>query len=234
MEDLQQDITMPTEMLPLFRLLQLVSPSLPTGGFTYSQGLEWAVDCGWVHDRQSLIDWLQSILHSGFVELELPLLKRLYTAAQEQDLEIFLHWSEFALASRETKELRLEEMNRGRAMAKIVQDLDHTIDSQWLDAIRQCQLAGFALAALKWDINLQNAALGYTWSWLENMVMAAVKLIPLGQTSGQQALQYISTHSPEVIKAGLAKNDEEIGGSCPAFSIGSCLHETQYTRLFRS
>lgn len=225
---------MATEMLPLLRLLQLVSPSLPTGGFTYSQGLEWAVESDWVHDRQSLTDWLQSILHSGFVELELPLLKRLYTAAQKKDLITFLHWSEFALASRETKELRLEEMNRGRAMAKIIHELDHTVDSQWLDAIRQCQLAGFALAALRWDINLQNAALGYTWSWLENMVMAAVKLIPLGQTSGQQALLSISTHTPEVVKTGLATHDEDIAGSCPAFAIGSCLHETQYTRLFRS
>lgn len=225
---------MATEILPLFRLLQLVSPSLPTGGFTYSQGLEWAVECDWVHDHRSLIDWLQSILHSGFVELELPLLKRLYAAAQKQDLVTFLHWSEFALACRETKELRLEEMNRGRAMAKIVQELDHTTDPQWLEAVRQCQVAGFALAALRWDINLQNAALGYTWSWLENMVMAAVKLIPLGQTSGQQALHYLSTHTPEVVKAGLAIKDEEIAGSCPAFTIGSCLHETQYTRLFRS
>ena len=225
---------MPTDMLPILRLLQLVSPSLPTGGFTYSQGLEWAVECDWVHDHQSLIDWLQSILHSGFVELELPLLKRLYTAAEEQDLATFLHWSQFVLASRETKELRLEEMNRGRAMAKIVQELDQTMDPQWLDAIRQCQLAGFAIAAVRWNISLQNAALGYTWSWLENMVMAAVKLIPLGQTSGQQALHHISTHTPQVITAGLATSDEEIAGSCPAFAIGSCLHETQYTRLFRS
>jgi len=225
---------MPTDPHSAMRLFQLISPSLPTGAFTYSQGIEWGVECGTVTGRDSLIAWLESLLISSFAELEIPLLKRLYLAAETTHIEDFSYWSSYTVACRETKELRLEELNRGRAMAKLIEQLEPEIKAPWITIIQKCQLAGFALIASKWKIDINQAALGYTWGWLENMVMAAVKIIPLGQTAGQQALLTLGEKATETVQAGLVTEDNNIGGSCPAFAIGSCLHETQYTRLFRS
>jgi len=225
---------MSTDMVSSLRLFQLISPSLPTGAFTYSQGLEYAVECGWVKDEQSLNHWLSSLLFSSYRELEIPLLKRLYDASIDEDLERFSYWIDFLVSCRETNELRLEEKNRGRAMTKLLSDLDIEIGSDWLETTKRSQLAGFGCAAARWHIDLKSAALGYTWSWLENMVMAAVKIVPLGQTTGQRVLADLGNLCGEVVEKGLVVEDRNIGGSCPAFVIGSCLHETQYTRLFRS
>lgn len=228
-------ITMATDNLALMRLFQLTSPSLPTGAFTYSQGLEWAIERGWVQDKDSVVQWLLSMLTSSFAELELPMLKRLYGAANSDNLESFTKWSKYILACRETKELRDEEINRGRAMVKIIQQLDIELPERWLTPIQNCQLAGFAYVAAKWKIPLSDALLGYSWSWLENMVMTAVKTVPLGQAAGQQALaELIESSVDDVISASLERKDNELGGSCPALAISSSLHETQYTRLFRS
>lgn len=227
-------MNMVTDLQPTLRLFQLISPSLPTGAFTYSQGLEWAVESGLIKDKASLHEWLASLLFTGHRELEIPLLKRLFQAGRAGDLPGFSRWCDFLVASRETMELRDEEKNRGRAMARILGDLDKEIPDEWLAVAEQSQAAGFALAAARWDIDLKTACLGSTWSWLENMVMAAVKTIPLGQTAGQQLLVDLASLCSEVVMSGLGVTDEEIAGSCPAFAIGSSLHETQFTRLFRS
>ncbi len=223
-----------TEIQAPFRLFQLISPSLPTGGFTYSQGLEWAVENGWITGEKTLTEWLTSYLYTGFAELEIPLLKRLYITCQENDLENFRYWVDYVTACRETSELRLEELNRGRAMAKLLTDLGIVQEGNWLKIIQSSQLAGFSLAAVRWNIDLLMAASGYTWSWLENQVMAAIKIVPLGQTTGQRVLCQLAEDCQQTVQSGLQKEDYEIQGSCPAFAISSALHETQYTRLFRS
>jgi len=225
---------MRTDLHSTYKLFQLTSPNLPTGAFTYSQGLEWGVENGWITGKESLSEWLESILYSGYAELEIPLLKRLYLAVKDDDLKAFEFWSSYLLASRETKELRQEEMHRGRATFKILTDLNIAIESGWEDAIKKCQAAGYALAAVRWNIGIQQAVLGYTWGWLENMVMAAVKIIPIGQAAGQQVLAAIVDQTVDALEQGLAVEDVSLGGSCPAMVISSCLHETQYTRLFRS
>lgn len=229
-----QGIIMGIDPFAEMRLFQLISPSLPTGAFTYSQGIEWAVECAWVTDKDTLINWLNSLLFSNFQELEIPVLKRLYLAAESSDLKSFTYWSNYLLACRETKELRLEEINRGRAMVRLLEQLVPELEKPWFEVAQKCQVAGFTLAATGWNIGLKQATLGYTWGWLENMVMAAVKIVPLGQTAGQQALAALIETATEVVQTGLRIEDDNIGGSCPAFAIGSCLHETQYTRLFRS
>lgn len=225
---------MTTESLAAMRLFQLISPSLPTGAFTYSQGLEWAVEEGSVKDGASLADWLTSLLVSAFQELEIPLLRRLYNASCEKNIKDFQYWSSYTVACRETRELRDEEINRGRAMAKLTRQLGFEIKEEWLAPLQQSQLAGFAYTAAGWNIHCHQAALGYTWGWLENMVMAAVKTVPLGQAAGQQCLAALSETATETVEKGLTVKDEDISGSCPAFAIASSLHETQYTRLFRS
>jgi len=224
--------------LAYLRLLQLVSPNLPTGAFTYSQGLEWAVECGWLNNKTDTRDWFTSILNDSLQYLELPLLIRLYHTAQNKNTDRFLHWSQRLFASRETFELRNEEIQRARALFSLLKKLPDS--ENWLElennkqALLACQISGYALAASHWKIPLTDLLLGYTWSWLENAVVVAIKLVPLGQSEGQQLLYELSTHINAAAEHALTVDDDRIGASTAAMAIASSLHETQYTRLFRS
>jgi urease accessory protein len=218
----------------LLRLLQLCSGTLPIGGFTYSQGIEWAVECGWVRDEASLRDWLADLIDSSLAEQEIPLLARLYAACESDDAESLRYWSEWLVSSRETRELRAEERQRGRALASLLVELEVPKAAEWRNTLASCQTAGFALAAQRWGIPLEQAAQGFAWAWLENLALAGVKLIPLGQTAGQRLLRDLSGPASEAAAHGLQLADNDIGASAPALAIASSLHETQYTRLFRS
>jgi urease accessory protein len=216
------------------RLLQLVSPSLPIGGFTYSQGLEWAVEAGWVHDAAKVGDWLGGLLEDGMQRLELPVLARLHAACRAGDRGEFAHWARVLYAGRETRELRAEERNRARALLTLLRDLGVPQVNDWADSLLLCQAAPFACAAVHWGIGVEDCALGYAWGWLESQVAAAVKLVPLGQTDGQRLLLELGACLPAVVDAGLRLDDASIGAAAPALAIASARHETQYTRLFRS
>lgn len=220
--------------LPSVRLMQLVSPGLPIGAFTYSQGLEWAVESGQVSCAEDVHNWIAGLIEDSLGYLDLPVLKRLYQAFEQANESDVSYWSEYLLASRETSELRLEENNRGKALAALLADLDVEGVNQYKVSLKLTQLAGFALAAVTWKIPLQQAALGYGWSLVEGLVGAAVKLVPLGQTAGQKLLMQLSEHLPQAVATGLSIEDEQMGASAPAMAIASSLHETQYTRLFRS
>ena len=223
-----------TSSLGYVRLMQLVSPSLPIGGFTYSQGLEYAVERGWVHDVSTFDEWISGLLDHGMTYLELPILKRIYIAIQSANVEDLRYWSHYLLASRESRELRSEEINRAKALNTLLPNLGVKYSEEMNDAMETTQLSPFALAAISWHISLRDTALGYAWSWLENQVAAAIKLVPLGQTQGQQVQLMIGTRIPYAVDLGLSLNDDEIGASAPALGIASARHETQYTRLFRS
>jgi len=224
--------------LPSLRLLQLVSPNLPTGAFTYSQGMEWAVECGWLSNEKDTRDWLKSALEDSLQYLELPLLARLYEAANTNNPASFLHWSQWLYASRETFELRNEEKQRARALFSLLKKLPNSNDwpelENWQQALVSSQLAGYALAASHWHIAVKDLLTGYAWSWLENAVVVAIKLVPLGQSEGQRLLYELSTEIDLVVKQAITIEDDEIGASSAALAIASSLHESQYTRLFRS
>ena len=228
--------------MSFFRLQQLISPSLPIGAFTYSQGLEWAVESGWVKTADDLYHWLDSLLDGAVVSLDLPVLLRLYQASVHNSSETFNYWSEYLLACRETSELRAEEQQRGQALLTVLDKLPDATqwpelqgqDSQWRSAMSMTQLAGFALACTRWQITPEKMLQGYLWSWLENMVIVAVKLIPLGQSDGQRVLFRFSDQLSDFCERGIQVRDEDIGAASPAMAIASSLHETQYCRLFRS
>jgi urease accessory protein len=230
------DTTMRTEShgLALVRLMQLISPTLPIGAFTYSQGLEYAIECGWVSDVESLEDWLSGLMQDGLSRLEVPLLKRACQACRDRDLQSLNKWGEYLLASRETSELRQEEINRARALTVLLQGLGVSYANEWQKVLKKSQLSAFALAATSWHISTEEAALGYVWGWLENQVAAGIKLVPLGQTDGQRVQMRLAESIPALVAEGLSLHDDEIGASAPAMAIASSLHETQYTRLFRS
>lgn len=221
-------------MLPELRLYQLISPALPVGAFTYSQGLEWAIECGWVKDAASLEGWLQSVLEHSVATLEVPVLLRCCQALEEGADDRFMQWCDFLLASRETSELRAEERQRAQALLRLLPALDVVVPESLREHAGQTQLAGMALAASAWEIDSLSLSRGYLWSWLENAVMAGVKLVPLGQTAGQQMLLKISAGLPALIEQAQALDDPQVGSSTPALAIASSKHETQYSRLFRS
>jgi urease accessory protein len=220
--------------LAQLRLYQLVSPALPIGGFTYSQGLEWAVESGWVTDGATLSDWLIGLIDDGLTCLELPVLVRLYRACESADREALQSWGLHLLASRESAELRAEERNRARALVGLLEKLGVGDVASWRDELLHCQLAPYALAAVRWTIPLHDSLQGYAWTWLENQVAAAIKLVPLGQTDGQRVLLELAARLPPAVARALEIDDDEIGAAAPALAIASACHETQYTRLFRS
>lgn len=211
-----------------------MSPSLPTGAFAYSQGLEWAVEAKWVKDDISLSRWLSDLLLYSVCLVDVPVLKRIYKACCSDQLESAQYWIELLFAMRETSELLLEEQTRGRALAAIIKGLELSGSEKWFKTISASQLACYAFAAGRWNIPAFELAHGYLWSWLENQVLAGIKLIPLGQTQGQKILFSLTNTLNVAVTKGFAVKDEDIGSTMPALAIGSCMHETQYTRLFRS
>lgn len=223
--------------LAFYRLQQLISPGLPIGAFTYSQGMEWAVECGWIQSGDDLQGWLHNCLHDSLAVLELPVLKRLRESVEQDDEARFLEWSQYLLASRETRELRLEEQQRAKAMTAVLKRLpgsERMALSRWQEALDVSALAPLALACHCWDIPVSDMLRGQAWSWLENMVTVAVKLVPLGQSDGQAALYRLAAELDPVIDDACRLQDDELGAFTPAAAIASSLHETQYCRLFRS
>lgn len=216
------------------RLYQLISPSLPIGSFTYSQGLEWAIEAQWITDAPSLTHWLTSILTDSVVTLELPVLLRLLNAFKQSDEASVVRWTQWLIACRETAELRKEERQRGAALAKLLPNLGISMPDNLAIHIAKSQLTGFALAAHQWKIDAQKLCYGYCWSWLENIVLAGVKLIPLGQTDGQKIMFELAEKIPSAVEKAITLKDFDIHSSTPALAIASSRHETQYTRLFRS
>ena len=220
--------------LKLLRLLQLASPNLPVGGFTYSQGLEWAVEAGWVRGAAGFADWQRQQLHDTLGYLDWPLLARLYRACETGDVAAFTQWSQFLLSNRETAELRTEERQRGKALMRLLDGWQLGQDPAWRASLELSQLGGMAWLAVHWQIPLRELALGHGFIWLEGAVMAGVKLVPFGQQAAQTLLRDLSEELPAVLERALALPDEQLGGGLPLLAIASSRHETQYTRLFRS
>jgi urease accessory protein len=198
----------------LARLLQLASPTLPVGAYSYSGGLEAAIEAGIVRDAQTAEAWIRDVLEFSVARMELPILKRML---EGEDL------NEVFLASRETAELRAESAQMGFSLKKLLTDLG----AGEMPLEEPSFPAAFAFAARHWKIGPEAALQAYAWAWLENQVMAAVKAIPLGQTEGQKILLKLG-NLIEKIKT------EDIGNFAPGLAMLSMKHETQYSRLFRS
>jgi urease accessory protein len=220
--------------MAFMRLMQLTSPSLPVGAFAYSQGLESAVEHGLLKDFTSASNWIRSIMHDGLARLELPLFYRLYDAWQADDSEQLKHLNQQLFAQRETSELSAEDAHMGGALARLLKDLGIAGTEYWQRGDSVSFTTMFALAAVRWEIDIEQAATGLLWSWMENQVAAAIKLVPLGQTDGQRLIGELLQEIPPLVIQARQLSDEEIGSSLPMLAILSAQHETQYSRLFRS
>jgi urease accessory protein len=226
--------TATADPLALLRLLQLASPALPVGAFNFSQGLEYAVDKGWVHDGDSAAAWIHGLARHGMAMLDVPLLLRMHAAWARNDVAGARLLSAELVASRETRELRAEERHMGQALAKVLVEFGFGPAREWLRDASTSYAAMFALAASESRASAIDAAAAYLWAWAENQVIGAVKLVPLGQTEGQRVLESLRRGIPSFIAAAAVMEDEDIGGATPLAMMASCWHETQYTRLFRS
>ena len=221
----------------LLHLLQLASPSLPIGGYSYSQGLEAAMEKGLVRNEASARDWLIMTLNEVVVRFDAPLLWRLLQAWSACDSNAIEHWTAVALAGRDTAEFRAETVQMGYSLTRLTTDLGIA------DPERQAILAALpevplhcalACAAVALNIPAEAALLGMLFSWAENQVLVCVKSVPLGQVAGQRLL--LSLHPALEVAAQAARTlpDDELGNWTPALSLLSMQHETQYSRLYRS
>jgi len=227
-------------------LLQLASPALPIGSFSYSQGLEAAAWAGVVRDEAGALAWIGSHWHSAFAARELPVVedacRRLAeaahadpdeTAAAASLLEALAELDEAFVASRDSAEARAETRQTGAALLRWLGGL-HPDSAPWrlgqaLAARGQppCAPLAFALGAHAQGLPPAAARLGWGFAWLENQVMAAVKIVPLGQSAGQRLLVALR---PLLAEA----SEEEPWSFAPLASVLAMRHERQYTRLFRS
>ena len=216
----------------LLRLLQLSSVSLPVGGYAFSQGMEYAIDKGWVTKPAQVADWTQLQLLQSLARVDLPVLRLAMAAWAQRDEARIVELNDLILACRETKELRLNDTAMGEALARLLRSLEIETPFVRLEDISFVVL--FAIAATHWQVEFDSAALGFSWSWLENQIAAATKLVPLGQTQAQLLLGELQPTLSEAIALSKTIDEDDIGAGLPAVAIASCLHETQYSRLFRS
>ena len=221
----------------LLQLLWLASPALPVGGFSYSEGLEAAIEAGSVHDEASAKRWLLDQLHLSLGRSELPLLAQAIAAWAAHDSPRIAALNEWALATRETSELRRQSEQMGRSMRDWLRQ--RTPDDARLPTLARLAPApawpiAFALAAAQSGADARDALLAFGFGWAENMVQAALKAMSLGQSGGQRILGALSAALPAVVDAALALPDQDRQAFTPMHAILSAQHETQYSRLFRS
>ncbi len=226
----------------LVSLMRLSSPALPIGGFSYSQGLETAIDCGWVKAEADVLEWLQALLDANIGRFDAPLCLALCQAVAGGDIERAKALHQRWLASRETAELLAESLQMGQSLLQMLAglELDGWARDQ-VSALRSstepCALPfAWALAARAFQLDPRAALAAWLWSWLENQVMAAIKAVPLGQQAGQRLFSALQPGIAEVLERApaLAADDDQWSNFAPGFAIASARHETQYSRLFRS
>lgn len=214
----------------LLALLHLSSPALPIGSFAYSSGLESAIELQWVTNEAELQRWLDGMLH-GLAHLDIPVLLRLCEARAVNNAEQSQYWSDFLRASRETHELLFEDEQQAQALIRLLKGQELDTSSLPEDP---AFMAVYSLAAQHWGLSASWAALGYLWSWLENQLTVASKTLPLGQTAAQRLLHLLKPVLQVYFMKASELEDAQLGLSLPGQVHASCLHETQYSRLFRS
>ena len=223
---------------PLYRLLAWLSPAYPVGAFSYSHGIETAVEEGFVTDRVTLVVWLESVLERGTGLVDGALFAAAWRAVDGADWPAFDAVAERAAAWRGTAEMALESRQQGGSFLSITRTAwpHPALDAGHVRTGGEIALpVAVALAAAAHGIALESALTGYLHGFAANLISAAVRTVPLGQTDGQRALAALEPAVRRTVEAALAVASlDEIGTATPLLDWCSLRHETQYTRLFRS
>ncbi|MDZ3827306.1 MULTISPECIES: urease accessory protein UreF [Pseudomonas] len=224
-------------MNPAWALLRLASPQLPIGGYSYSQGLEMAVENGRVNNPDSARRWISDQLLLNLARFEAPLLLAHCAAAAEQNWDELRQLCESHRASRETRELHLESRQMGYSLQQLLSGLPEldTAAREFLDQCAEPHLAlGWALAARAWGISAQDALAAWLWSWLENQLAVLMKTLPLGQQAAQRLTSELLPLLQQAQQDATRIHPEHIGSAAFGLSLACMAHERQYSRLFRS
>jgi urease accessory protein len=221
----------------LLQLMWLASPALPVGGFSYSEGLESAVEAGTVTNEAQAGDWLCDQLHLSLARSDVAVVAKAFDAWQRADLAAITALNDWITQTRESSELRQQTQQMGRSLVE-------WLKNRGADDARVAQLASlapaptwpvaFALAAAQTGATPADSLLSFAFAWAENMVQAALKAVPLGQSAGQRILARLSAAIPQAVDHAMQLADGERQAFAPMLAILSAQHETQYSRLFRS
>jgi len=226
-----------TDAAALLQLMWLASPALPVGGFSYSEALEAAVDSGRVGNEAEAARWLLDQLQLSLARSELPLLAQAIEAWRAGDASRVRALNDWALATRESRELRAQAEQMGRSMLEWLKNrgaADERIAMLAALPPAPSWPLAFALAAAQSGAPAREALLAFAFGWAENMVQAALKAVPLGQNAGQRILAALVAKIPAAVELALALGDDDRQAFAPLLAILSAQHETQYSRLFRS
>jgi urease accessory protein len=231
-----------TEPVPspasLLQLMWLASPALPVGGFSYSEGLESAVDSQRVRTEADVGSWLVNQLELGLTRSDLPCLARAVAAWASHDAEQAGACNDWLRQTRETAEQRAQAEQMGRSLLDWLRNSPHAADPRIaeLAALRPAPFwpVAFALAAVLAGATPRDALLAFAWGWAENMAQAAMKTVPLGQAAAQRVLGRLAAAIPAAVASALVLPDDERQSFSPMLAVLSAQHQTQYSRLFRS
>lgn len=227
----------PMDNQGLFDLMSWMSPSYPVGAYTYSHGIEYAVESGLITDREDLIPWIGDILEFGSGLADCILLKAAYEAAASGDGSALQKVAELGLAFCATEELETETTQQGRAFLQVITDVNAVPGRDLLKTHWQGPVIyplAVALAAANKKVPLDATLTAYLHGFVSNLVSASVRIIPLGQTDGQKAIAALAGKVSETVSTALASELEDLGSATLMVDWCSARHETQYTRLFRS
>ncbi len=219
----------------ILRLLQLASPLLPVGGYSYSEGLETLISRGIIGDRMTLQAWIDRELQVGAIRIETAIMDRAYLAGMQSDGNQLQYWNHWLSAARETEELRQQSWQMGGSLIKLLVELTPEIQDLIMAIDRPGNYAvAFGVAAQYWQIDRQTTITAYLHSWVTNQIGAGIKLIPLGQTAGQQILWQLHQKLDLLSQTIPTLTDDDLYACSWGLSLASMQHETLYSRLFRS
>lgn len=220
----------------LLQLIWLASPALPVGGFSYSEGLEIAVERAGVSTESHAADWLADQLHLTLARGDLAVIAQAIPAWRAGDLARIQQLNDWVLQTRETGEFRQQTEQMGRSLLDWLRNHDGA-NAAHIAACARMQPTypvAFALAASQTAASVRDCLLAYAFGWAENMMQAALKSVPLGQSAGQRILARLARDIPAAVESALRLPDDERQAFSPMLAILSAQHETQYSRLFRS
>jgi urease accessory protein len=217
----------------LLQLIWLASPALPVGGFSYSEGIEAAVEWAGVDSEAKAIEWLSDQLYLSFARGDLALVAQAIPAWRAGDAERIRALNQWVLATRESAEFFLQTEQMGRSFVEWLK-LHHTDTAEVFADLPASYPVAFAFALSRTSASAHDGCLAFAFGWAENMVAAAVKAVPLGQSAGQRILARLAHEIPAAVTHAMRLADDERQAFAPLLAVLSARHETQYSRLFRS